>query len=70
MVILGYEITIKKRKRKVNSGFSRRPWTKSEIDTMLRLRNEGKSWAEVAKLMNRSKQSCTTRYYKVKNNGR
>lgn len=65
MRLFGFEIKrIKKRKK--TQGFSRRQWTKSETDTLLRLRNEGKNWKEIASLMNRTDAACYSRYHKVK----
>ena len=65
MKLFGYEIKIKKlAKRK--TGYSKRGWSESETNTMLRFRSEGKSWEEISKLMNRTKSACYGRYYKIK----
>lgn len=64
--LLGYKVEITRNKEK-RRGYSRRSWTKSETDTMLRLRNEGKSWEEISKLLNRTASAITARHYKIKN---
>lgn len=66
MTLFGYEFTIKRKKRAVRGGFSRKSWTKSETDSMLRFRNEGRSWEEIGTLLGRTAASCYARYYKIK----
>ncbi len=62
-----YMLKIIKPKRRKR--ISRRPWTASETNTLLRLRNEGKNWNEVSKLLNRTASACSNRYGKVKRKG-
>ncbi len=66
MQIFGYEITIKKRKYKKTKGFSAKPCTESEVNTALRLVNEGKSQSEVAKLLNRTTPAVYSKLNKVR----
>ena len=63
MKLFGYTITITKTKKK--TGYSRRNWTESETNSLLRFRNEGKSWEEISKLMNRSYAAVAARYSKI-----
>ena len=62
--LFGYDVHIKKHGKETK--IARRPWTPSEINALLRFRNEGKNWREIAQLMNRTPIACSTRYSKVK----
>ena len=64
--IIGYTVEIRKTKRRYKERVARRKWTSSEINTLLKLRSEGHSWKEIGELMNRSADSCSSRYYIVK----
>jgi hypothetical protein len=64
--ILGYTVEIQKAKRGYKNGVTRRKWTSSEINTLVRLRSEEHSWKEIGELMNRTAKSCSARYYIVK----
>ena len=59
-----YELIVQQKKRSPLK-YSRRPWTESETNTLLRLRNEGKNWVEVGKLLNRTHSACASRYAKI-----
>ena len=63
-----YELIIKKIPK--SSGYARRSWSASETSSMLRFRSEGKSWREVAQLLNRSEAACISQYHKIKRNKR
>ncbi len=65
MKLFGYEITIKKKKAK-KTGYSRKAWTASETNTALRMRNEGKTTAEIAKHLSRTEQAVNSRLWKVR----
>jgi len=65
MKLFGYEIKIRKVKKK--TGFSRKMWTASETNALLRMRSEGKSIEEISKLLNRTEPSINARLYKVRN---
>ena len=69
MKLFGYEITIKKAKkrRSPDHKVTRRSWSRSELDSLLRLRSENRNWEEIAGLMNRTPVACSTMYSKVKN---
>lgn len=62
-----FNIRIEVRRVKRKGGYSRRKWTNSETDTMLRLWNEGKNKQEIADLLNRTPSSIYARYQKVHN---
>ena len=67
MKLFGYEITVKKVKRKKTTHkITRRSWTKSEADALLRLRSENRNWEEIAKLMNRTPIACSNMHSKLK----
>jgi len=66
MKLFGYEIKIKKVKKQKKTGFSRKVWTASETNTLLRLRSEGKSIEEISKLLNRTRSAINARLYKVR----
>ncbi len=65
MKLFGYEIIIKKITRKRAKGFSSRKWTQSETDTMLRLKNEGKSSEVIGAMLNRTAPAISARYTKI-----
>jgi len=50
--VLGIHLAVKK------------PWTSAETKKLYRLRREGKTYAEIAKLMGRSPHACVMRYVK------
>ncbi len=62
-----FNIQIEVRRAKRKGGYSRRVWSKSETDTMLRLWNEGKNKQEIAELLNRTPNAIYARYQKVHN---
>ena len=64
--IFNYVVIFEIKKRKYKIGYSRRKWTTSETNTLLRLRNEGKSYEEIGKLMNRTASSCYSRIHNIR----
>ena len=63
--ILGYTVNIRQTIRPKKKGFTARPWTASEIDSMLRFRSEGKSTKDIAKLLKRTEASIYSRINKL-----
>ena len=64
--ILGYTFSVQKKVRKKARGFSARVWTKSEVDTLMRFRGEGKSTSEIAKLLKRTEPAIYSKLTKLK----
>ncbi len=69
MKIFGYEFIVRKEKKKKVTGFSSKPWTESETNTMLRLISEGKSQKEIAIMLKRTVPAIYSRLNKVRKNG-
>jgi hypothetical protein len=67
---LEFSVTKQEEKKKKRKGYSRKAWTESETNALLRFRNENKSWREIANLMNRTEASCYTRYHKIHSKGK
>ena len=63
--IFGYELKLEFKEKTKRKGYSRRSWTTSETNTLLKFRNEGKSWKEIGELMNRTAQACQNRWYVI-----
>ena len=60
------EITCRVVKRSRRTGYSARNWTETETNTVLRLRNEGKTAQEIGKMLNRTTAAINTRISKVR----
>ena len=64
--IFGYTIVIERTKTKRKTGYSSRAWTDSEVHTLIRFHNEGKSTEEIAELLHRTKPAIYNMLNKLK----
>ena len=56
----------KVKKRKRTTGYTAKPWTKSETATLLRFVNEGKSQKEIGALLGRTRSAVYCKLKKVR----
>jgi len=67
MKLFNYEFIFRKVKKPVRStGYTSKTWTKSEKQTLLRFKNEGKSDKEIAVLLKRTVPAISSMINKIK----
>ena len=64
--ILGYTLSVDKTTKKKRKGFTAKIWTRSEVDTLLRFRNEGKPTSEIAELLHRTEPAIYSKLGKIR----
>jgi hypothetical protein len=59
-------ITLLKNRGSLTKTYSSKAWLDSEVESLLKLKEEGASFSEISILLNRSKRSVESKYYLIK----
>ena len=67
MKLFNYEFIFRKVKKSTRStGYTSKTWTKSEKQTLLRFKNEGKSHKEIGVLLKRTEPAIFSMLHKIR----